>query len=71
MSWVPENSWLCCIVIEGAVDAFCGRPRLENPYSRVYAEEHWNAWDFGWTDATDLLDLRGQAEALRWLREAA
>lgn len=70
MTWAPEHSWLCCIVIEGAVDSFCGRPRVENPYSRPHAEEHWLAWDWGWQDATELLGLRGARETRRWLEEA-
>ena len=59
------------IALEGAVDSFCGRPRCRNPYSFEFARWEWEAWDLGWSEATYLLDLRGQAEAARWLREAA
>lgn len=62
------------IAIEGAVDRFCGRPRNQNPYARqITGEEwdYWDAWDLGWADADHLLDMRGQEEAARWLREAA
>lgn len=59
------------IALEGAVDAFCGRPRERNPYCFEHARWYWKAWDLGWAEATYLLDERGQAEAARWLREAA
>jgi hypothetical protein len=69
-AWAPETSPLCSIVIEGAVDRFCGRPREQNPYSVEYARDFWLAWDFGWEDGGHLLEERGQEEAARWLREA-
>ena len=59
------------VAIEGAVDRFCGRPRVQNPYQREPAAGAWEAWDLGWVEAEALLDLRGQEEAARWLREAA
>jgi hypothetical protein len=59
------------IVVEGAVDRFCGRPRSRNPYSPVSAGDYFYAWLWGWDDADALLELRGRAEAARWLREAA
>lgn len=59
------------IALEGAVDAFCGRPRNQNPYGYEVARGDWEAWDLGWSEATFLLELRGQAEARRWLTEAA
>ncbi len=59
------------IVVEGAVDRFCGRPRDRNPYCRENAEQAWHSWDFGWTEADWYLDIRGQEEARRWLGEAA
>jgi hypothetical protein len=59
------------IAVEGAVDRFCGRPRSANPYSRTYAREHFEAWDYGWDDANWLLEIRGAEEAARWLNEAA
>jgi hypothetical protein len=71
MTWTPESSLLVCIVIEGAVDRFCGRPYEQNPYSRHYARDWWEAWAFGWRDAGELLEERGRREAARWLREAA
>jgi ribosome modulation factor len=71
MSWAPETCPLICIVIEGAVDRFCGRPRERNPYCRTYARDYWLAWDFGWGDAGSLLEERGEHEARRWLGAAA
>jgi ribosome modulation factor len=71
MTGAPEVCPLVCIVIEGAVDRFCGRPRDRNPYAPVDARNYWLAWDFGWLDAGALLEERGQQEAQRWLREAA
>ena len=71
MSWYPDTTPLVCIVVEGAVDAFCGRPRHRNPYCPTYARDYWLAWDFGWQDARALLEVRGAQEAARWLREAA
>jgi hypothetical protein len=62
---------LAGIIVEGAVDRFCGRPFDANPYSEDYAEAAWGAWRFGWHEADCLLDWRAQAEAQRWLREPA
>jgi hypothetical protein len=62
---------IALIALEGAVDSFCGRPRGKNPYSYPFARWEWEAWDLGWIEAKHLLGLRGQAEAARWLREAA
>jgi hypothetical protein len=62
---------IAIIALEGAVDSFCGRPRNRNPYRFEFARWEWEAWDLGWTEANHLLELRGQAEAARWLREAA
>jgi hypothetical protein len=62
--------YLRCIVVEGAVDNFCGRPYDQNPYCRENAGDYWDAWNFGWVDADYLLKERGAEEAARWLREA-
>ena len=62
---------LVTIVVEGAVDRFCGRPREANPYSEKYARQWFEAWLFGWDDASWLLEMRGQDEVRRWLGEAA
>lgn len=59
------------VIVEGATDRFCGRPRERNPYSPKYAPEQWAAWLAAWVEADALLDLRGRDEATRWLREAA
>lgn len=59
------------IIVEGAVDRFCGRPPDRNPYCEQNAQEAWGAWAFGWQEADWYLDVRGQEEAARWLREAA
>ena len=59
------------IIVEGAVDRFVGRPRDANPYSEDYAEQAWHSWDFGWQTGGWYLDVRGQEEAARWLRDAA
>lgn len=56
------------IVVEGAVDHFCGRPFERNPYT---PGRHADAWEYGWEDAAWLLDIRGEQEARRWLSEAA
>ena len=61
--------FLWAIVVEGAVDRFCGRPREQNPYRPGY--ESGDAWEYGWDEAGDLLELRGQEEARRWLEAAA
>ena len=58
------------IIVEGAVDRFCGRPQHANPYSPEYAAEAWHASQFGWTEADWYLDIRGQEEARRWLGDA-
>jgi hypothetical protein len=62
---------LVTIAVEGAVDRFCGRPRHANPYSFEFARQWWEAWQLGWNDASWLLEMRGEEEARRWLREAA
>jgi hypothetical protein len=62
---------LVLIALEGAVDRFCGRPRDRNPYCRENARDEFSSWDLGWTEADQLLDLRGQEETQRWLRESA
>jgi hypothetical protein len=62
---------LVSIAIEGAVDRFVGRPRQANPYSYTHAREWYEAWLLGWDDASWLLEVRGQEEAARWLRQAA
>jgi hypothetical protein len=59
------------VVVEGAVDRFCGRPLHANPYCPTYAAEGHAAWVFGWREADELLELRGEEEARRWLTEAA
>jgi hypothetical protein len=70
VTWSPDTTPLVCVVIEGAVDRFCGRPRNRNPYSYRFARWEWEAWDLGWSEAKHLLEMRGQAEAARWLRGA-
>jgi hypothetical protein len=62
---------LVYVALEAAVDAFCGRPREANPYSREYARDDYEMWDLAWVEARELLELRGEEEAARWLREAA
>lgn len=59
------------VIVEGAVDRFCGRPEWANPYSREYASGAWHAWQLAWREAHVLLEMRGAEEASRWLREAA
>jgi hypothetical protein len=59
------------IVVEGAVDRFCGRPLQANPYSPTFAADAHAGWVFGWREADYLLEIRGQDEARRWLTEAA
>ena len=71
MNWSPDTTPLICIVTEGCVDAFCGRPLARNPYCPESATDYWLAWDFGWHEARHLLEIRGREEAARWLREAA
>lgn len=55
------------IIVEGATDHFMGRPRDQNPFSEEYANEWWQAWDFGWTEAKYYLDERMVKETRRWL----
>jgi hypothetical protein len=62
---------LLLIVVEGAVDRFCGRPRTANPYSFESARDGFEGWLLGWDEADLLLEMRGAEEAARWLREAA
>jgi len=59
------------VICEGCVDRFCGRPLEANPYHPVYATEAHATWQLAWKEAEALLDMRGQEEASRWLREAA
>jgi hypothetical protein len=59
------------VVVEGAVDRFCGRPLVANPYSLEFAAEAHAGWVFGWREADYLLEIRAQEEAARWLREEA
>jgi hypothetical protein len=70
---VTVGAWfgLAPVLLEGAVDAFCGRPKEQNPYDPVSAADACYAWEWGWDEATEQLALRGQQEAARWLREAA
>jgi hypothetical protein len=58
------------VVVEGAVDRFCGRPRRANPYSYATAREGFEAWLVGWDEAGELLEVRGAEEAARWLAAA-
>ncbi len=60
---------LAPIVLEGGVDAFCGRPRGENPYDPESAADAWTAWLWGHDEATEQLEVRGQEEAARWLAD--
>lgn len=57
------------VVVEGAVDRFVGRPLDRNPHDEPSAAH--DAWEIGWLDADQLLETRGEAEARRWLAEAA
>lgn len=61
---------LASIVVEGSVDAFCGRPKQANPYCPRNAMDAHYAWDWGHDEGREQLELRGQKEAARWLREA-
>lgn len=65
------DKFLWAVVVEGAVDHVCGRPIDRNPYSRGSAGDAADAWDYGWEEAAWVIDMRGQEEAARWLREAA
>jgi hypothetical protein len=58
------------IVAEGASDAICGRPRTQNPYAPDCGDAY-AAWELGWVYGRGYLDAHAQAEAQRWLREAA
>jgi len=62
---------LAGILVEGAVDAFCGRPKHANPYCEQTVMEASYAWAWGHDEATLQLEIRGREEAARWLREAA
>lgn len=62
---------LAPIVVEGAVDAFCGRPKCANPYDPDSAMDAAYAWEWGHDEAREQLEARGQEEAARWLSEAA
>jgi ribosome modulation factor len=66
-------SWfgLAPVLVEGATDMFCGRPKDANPYCPETAADARYVWDWGWDEARDQLDVRGQEEAARWLRAAA
>lgn len=64
----PATSW-ASVMIEGAVDRFCGRPRERTPYAPECVEAR-SAWDRGWTEAGDYLEARAQEEARRWLEAA-
>jgi hypothetical protein len=59
------------VVVEGAVDRFCGRPISANPYCATYAAEAHVGWRFGWQEDDFLLDIRAAEEAARWLQDAA
>jgi hypothetical protein len=69
--WPTLSLELWQIAIEGAVDRFCGRPRIRNPYAPRHAADAHEAWDLGWADADYLLEIRGRQQAARWLREPA
>ena len=59
------------IAVEAAIDRVCGRPVEANPYCPIYAEEAHRVWLLGWREADWFIEIRGQEEAARWLREAA
>jgi hypothetical protein len=59
------------IICEACVDRFCGRPLDANPYCPVNAQDAHAAWVIAWKEADAVLEMRGQEEAARWLREAA
>lgn len=61
---------LADVLVEGATDHYCGRPRNENPYDPVGAADAFAAWLWGWDEAKEQLELRGRAETARWLTEA-
>jgi hypothetical protein len=58
------------VVVEGAADRFFGRPLGKNPYCEENAGEAWRVWALGWKEADWYINMRGQAEARRWLQEA-
>jgi hypothetical protein len=59
------------VVAEGVADAIFGRPITANPYDPRFAAEAHAAWAIGWREGRWHLEIRGQEEAARWLREAA
>jgi ribosome modulation factor len=59
------------VLIEGCTDYYCGRPRTQNPYCPTNAADAHAAWLWGWDEGRAQLEDRGQAEAARWLSEAA
>ena len=59
------------VVLEGAADFFMGRPFDANPYDRGNAADAWEAWRFGWLEASHLEQMRGDQERRRWRMEAA
>lgn len=63
------DAFLWGVVCEGAVDAFCGRPREQNPYNETL-DAH-EAWTYGWDEGRWLLEVRGDEEATRWLGDAS
>jgi hypothetical protein len=65
---VVDQNFLWAIVVEGTVDRFCGRPQNRNPYAA--GSDSAEAWDYGWAEADETLELRGQQEAARWLTRA-
>ena len=64
-----SDAFLWGVVCEGAIDAFCGRPEWANPYDP--ALDAAEAWAYGHAEGSWLLEVRGQEETSRWLREAA
>jgi hypothetical protein len=61
---------LLLVVVEGAVDRFCGRPRTANPYSFESVRDGHEAWLMAWDETDLLLEMRGAEEAARWLAAA-
>lgn len=59
------------VVVEGVTDRFCGRPRDRNPYDPGAAMDAYVAWEWGWDEGNFQLDIRGQEEARRWLKDVA
>jgi hypothetical protein len=59
------------VIVEACVDCFCGRPLDANPYNPIHAMDAYAAWTVAWKEAEAVLEMRGQEEAARWLREAA